>query len=76
MLKTTPGYAHGGLQWGAYDRSAGVNMEQIGVTDEKLEAAKHHGANVARVATELKGKALLAQGNISALQEVKALFSV
>ena len=55
LPKNTPGYARGGLQWGAYGRSAGENMEQTGVTDEKLEAAKYHGANVARAASVLKG---------------------
>lgn len=62
--KTTPGYAHGAIQWGIYGRSAGLNMEQTGVTDEKFEVAKHHGANVARVTAYLQGKNLLATGNI------------
>ena len=54
LPKNTPGYASGGLQWGAYGRSAGKNMEQTGVKDEMFEAAKHHGANVARAASVLK----------------------
>jgi hypothetical protein len=29
-----------------------------GVPDERLEAARHHGANVARVAAAIKGKTL------------------
>lgn len=65
MPKTTPGYPYGGLQWGAYGRSAGVHMEQTGVTDERLEAAHHHGANVARVTTAIQGKELFASGNQS-----------
>jgi NAD(P)H dehydrogenase (quinone) len=65
MPKTTPGYPHGGLQWGAYGRSAGVHMEQTGVTDERLEAAHHHGANVARVTIAIQGKELFAFGNQS-----------
>lgn len=60
LPKNTPGYPLAGLQWGPYDRSAGPNMEQTGVTQESLEVAKHHGANVARVATALQGKKLFA----------------
>jgi NAD(P)H dehydrogenase (quinone) len=65
MPKTTPGYPYGGLQWGAYGRSAGIHMEQTGVTDERLEAAHHHGANVARVTIAVQGKELFAFGNQS-----------
>lgn len=60
LPKNTKGYAHGGLQWGPYGRSAGLHMEQDGLKDESLEAAKHHGANVARIAAALKGKTLFA----------------
>lgn len=55
LPKNTPGYNMGGLQWGPYGRSAGVNMEQTGVGKESLEAAFHHGANIARLAAALKG---------------------
>jgi NAD(P)H dehydrogenase (quinone) len=61
LPKITPGYPMGGLQWGPYGRSAGEHMEQTGVTEERLEAAKYHGANVARVATALAGKELFAK---------------
>lgn len=54
LPKNTPGYHLGGLQWGPYARSAGTKMEQTGVCEECLEAARHHGANVARVAALLK----------------------
>ena len=54
LPKNTPGYPLGGLQWGPYGRSAGVNMEQTGVSKESLEAAEHHGAHVARLAASLK----------------------
>lgn len=55
LPKSTPGYPVGGLQWGPYGRSAGVNLEQTGVGDESLEAARHHGVNVARVAAMMTG---------------------
>ncbi len=36
-------------------------MEQTGVTEQRLEAAKYHGANVARVAAALASKELFAK---------------
>lgn len=42
-------------------RSIGEHMEQTGVTEQRLEAAKHHGTNVARVAAALAGKELFAK---------------
>lgn len=58
LPKNTPGYAKGGLQWGPYGRSLGPNMEQVGVLPESLEAAKYHGANIARIAEAMQGKTL------------------
>lgn len=55
LPKNTPGYPKGGMQWGAYARSAGENLEQTGVSDDSLVAARNHGANVARLASALKG---------------------
>jgi len=55
LPKNTPGYAHGGLQWGPYARSAGINGDPVGVSEDSLEAAFHHGANIARLAESLKG---------------------
>lgn len=53
LPKSTPGYAKGGLQWGPYGRSMGENMEQTGLADERVVAAKNHGANVARAAAAI-----------------------
>lgn len=61
LPKNTPGYRVGGLQWGPYARSQGVNMEQTGVSEESLEAAFHHGANIARIGEQLKDKVLFAK---------------
>ena len=60
LPKNTAGYSKGGLHWGPYGRSMTEDMEPIegGVPDERIEAARHHGANVARVAAAVKGKAL------------------
>ncbi len=58
LPKNTPGYADAGLQWGPYGRSMGPNMEQTGLTDEQLEAARHHGKHVARAAKLIKGQPL------------------
>ena len=56
LPKNTPGYHLGGIQWGPWSRSAGEKMEQTGVSDDKLTVVHHHGANVARLTAELKGK--------------------
>lgn len=58
LPKSTAGYARSGLQWGAYARSAGENLEQTGVDEADLEAARRHGLHVARVATALQGQAI------------------
>lgn len=68
LPKNTPGYRLGGLQWGPYARSMGVNMEQTGVTPESLEAAFHHGANISRVAASLKGSNLFAKAEATVKQ--------
>lgn len=61
LPKNTPGYKLGGIQWGPYGRSQGVNMEHTGLPVEALEAAMHHGANIARVSELVKGKQLLGE---------------
>ncbi|HUV30285.1 MAG TPA: flavodoxin domain-containing protein [Acidobacteriota bacterium] len=53
LPKHTPGYPQGGLQWGPYGRSAGPNLEQKELAEEPLVAARHHGANIARLAVKL-----------------------
>ena len=58
-------WARNGLQWRPYGHSVGENMEQTGVTEQRLEAAKYHGANVARVAATLAGKELFAKLKIA-----------
>jgi len=75
LPKTTPGAGVAGSHWGAHGRSGGFNMEPVGITDEMLQCAYHHGANVARVAVALQGKNLMARGNQSPSPELIALFS-
>jgi NAD(P)H dehydrogenase (quinone) len=60
LPKNTPGYPKWGPQWGPYGRSMTEDLQPIegGVPDERLEAARNHGSNVARVAAAIKGKAL------------------
>ena len=57
LPKSTQGYQVGGLQWGAYARAHNEDISPIegGVPAERLEAAKNHGANVARAALVLAG---------------------
>ncbi len=61
LPKNTPGYSVGGLHWGAYGRAHNEDLSSIkgGLPGERMEAAKHHGANVARVADAVKGRDLL-----------------
>lgn len=66
LPKNTPGYQHGGIQWGPYGRSAGIMMEQTGISQDCLEAAFHHGANIARVAEVFKDKHLFASAQTEA----------
>lgn len=76
LPKTTPGAEVAGSHWGAHGRSGGAKMEPLGVTTEMLHCAYHHGANIARVANELKGKTdLLARGNVAPSPELIEMFS-
>ena len=61
LPKQTPGYAVAGLHWGPYGRSAGEKMEPVGVSAEQCLAARHHGANIARVAEALTGRTVFAK---------------
>lgn len=54
LPKNTPGYAKGGMQWGAYGRTGDENLNPIGVSDDALSVARLHGANIARAAKVLK----------------------
>lgn len=56
LPKSTLGYAEAGLQWGPCARTAGVNMEQVGVSPRALQVAHNHGANIARAAVALADK--------------------
>ncbi len=58
LPKNTEGYQIAGLQWGPYGRAHAEDLSPIGLSDDKLVSSKHHGANVARVTKELKGKKL------------------
>jgi NAD(P)H dehydrogenase (quinone) len=51
-------------------------MEPIGITEEMMLAGWHHGANVARVAAELRGKDLLARGNVAPSKELLEQFAL
>ncbi len=73
--KTTPGADYAGSHWGPNGRTGGIKMKPQKLTEEMLLAGFHHGANIARVASALKGKNdLLAKGNISPSPEVLKMF--
>jgi len=56
LPKNTENYAKGGLHWGPYGRSADEAMQNIGVSDEALTVARHHGSHIARATMLLQGK--------------------
>jgi NAD(P)H dehydrogenase (quinone) len=55
LPNSTPGYAKAGIQWGPYGRSHSEDGNPTGLSDDKLEVFRHHGANIARAAALLKG---------------------
>lgn len=73
--KCTPGADSACLHWGPSGRTGGKKMEPQPLTAEMLEAAKHHGANITRVAAVLKEhKDLLARGNVAPTPELLEQF--
>ena len=60
LPKMTGDYAHGGLHWGPYGRSADINMENVGVSEEALAVAKRHGTHLARAAAAIQGREIFA----------------
>jgi len=60
LPKNTPGYHTNGLHWGpAAITGESEDGRPLGVPDEQLVAARHHGMNVARVTAAISGKQLL-----------------
>ena len=58
--KNTPGFHTNGLHWGpAAITGEGEDGRPLGVPDEQLVAARHHGMNVARVTAAIAGECLL-----------------
>jgi NAD(P)H dehydrogenase (quinone) len=78
LPKTTPGFDVAGLHWGPHIRTNDRTWRPVSPDEmdlNGLEAAFHHGANIARVATALRGSSHIAQGNISppaAVREARA----
>jgi len=70
LPKTTPGFARAGMHWGVHGRSGGSDMTPQPLADDMLSCARHHGANVARVAQALRHRQLLAEGNVAPPRDV------
>jgi len=51
--KSLPGYADGGLHWGAYGRSGNQEGMPAGISDASLTAARSYGAHLAELAARL-----------------------
>ena len=67
LPKDTPGAEHGGIQWGPTIRTTTDDMRSIDPDrmDESSQLAFfHHGANVVRVASRLRGLALAAANHM------------
>ncbi len=75
LPKTTPGFQVAGMHWGPHGRSGGPGMEPVGITEDMMLASWHYGANATRVAAALKGKDLLARGNVAPSKELVELFA-
>ena len=61
LPNSTPGYAKGGIQWGPWGRCHGEDGKPVGLSDDKLEVLRHHGANIARAAALVKGTTIFAK---------------
>jgi len=51
--KSLPGYADGGLQWGAYGRTGNHEGMPSGISDSSLIAARSYGAHLAETAARI-----------------------
>ncbi len=51
--KSLPGYADGGLHWGAYARTGDAAGMPKGISDAALTAARSYGAHVVEIAARL-----------------------
>ncbi|MEM7491052.1 MAG: hypothetical protein AAF390_18205 [Pseudomonadota bacterium] len=76
LPKCTPGADHAGLHWGPAGRTGGPRMEPYWPSEPMVEAAFHHGANVARVTQALHGRRrdLFVRGNQAPSAELVAAF--
>ena len=73
--KCTPGSDEAGMHWGPSGRSGDVKMKPVDLTDQMLEAAYHHGANVARVTKAVAAHSgLFATGNVAPPPEIAEMF--
>ncbi len=73
--KVTPGADYALSHWGPNGRTGGIKMMPQKLAPEMLEAAYHHGANVARLTKALKNNKIFATGNVSPSPEVLRMFT-
>ena len=55
LPKMTVDYKYGGLHWGPYGRSADIDMNHGGVSDEVLALTRRHGRHIAKAAQAVRG---------------------
>jgi NAD(P)H dehydrogenase (quinone) len=61
LPKNTADYKQGGLHWGPYGRSADIDMNNHGVSDEVLALSRRHAKHVARAAKAVSGAGIFAE---------------
>ena len=59
LPKNTPGYHGSGLHWGPIGLTGEDKGLPMGLSDEQLVPARHHGMNVARLAAALAGRRVI-----------------
>lgn len=58
LPKNSPGYQQGGIQWGPHARTHKEDLSPGALTDDRLEAARSHGTNIARITLRLSGEGI------------------
>ncbi|UWR24520.1 hypothetical protein [Sulfitobacter sp. S190] len=76
LPKCTPGADHAGLHWGPAGRSGGARMEPYWPSEPMVQAAFHHGANIARLTHALHGRRndIFVRGNEAPAADLVAAF--
>ena len=61
LPKNTPGYAKGGLHWGAHIRTMDDSAKPLQLSEDIFDSARNHGVHVARLTSALAGTTVFDQ---------------